>query len=34
MQENTETIQNNHPQGLIYGLEDRPPLRDAFTVVI
>ncbi len=30
MQENTETIQNNHLQGLIYGLEDRPPLRDAF----
>lgn len=29
VKEITETTSNSTPQGLIYGLEDRPPLRDA-----
>ncbi len=29
VKETTVTTSNNTPQGLIYGLEDRPPLRDA-----
>ena len=30
MEQQTEATSNSMPQGLIYALEDRPPLRDAF----